>query len=199
MKIRGNTVGTTMPRPDWEQIDPRKADYIKNKPDLSEYVKDAIKQNPESVKEVVEDWLNEHPEATTTVADGSITVEKLAAYKGKIVRNMFGNMGIKFGTYDDTTHIFTEDENSMHFAAFTKLEPSKKYYMQRNAAGVLANIAPLTMFFYDAEGTFLKNSYSWDSTFTTPENTAYGIYYVKSMSNSQRKYSGQPLQLLDDF
>lgn len=31
-KIRGNTVGTTMPRPDWNQTDPTKADYIKNKP-----------------------------------------------------------------------------------------------------------------------------------------------------------------------
>lgn len=31
-KIRGNTVGTTMPRPDWDQTDPAKADYIKNKP-----------------------------------------------------------------------------------------------------------------------------------------------------------------------
>ena len=30
-KIRGNTVGTTMPRPDWNQTDPTKADYIKNK------------------------------------------------------------------------------------------------------------------------------------------------------------------------
>lgn len=35
MKIRGNTVGTTMPRPDWNQTDPTKADYILNKPDLS--------------------------------------------------------------------------------------------------------------------------------------------------------------------
>ena len=34
MKIRGNTVGTTMPRPDWNQTDPKKADYIANKPDL---------------------------------------------------------------------------------------------------------------------------------------------------------------------
>lgn len=34
MKIRGNTVGTTMPRPDWKQTDPRKADYIFNKPDI---------------------------------------------------------------------------------------------------------------------------------------------------------------------
>lgn len=31
-KIRGNTVGTTMPNPDWNQTDPTKADYIKNKP-----------------------------------------------------------------------------------------------------------------------------------------------------------------------
>lgn len=34
-KIRGNTVGTTMPRPDWNQTDPTKADYIKNKPNLT--------------------------------------------------------------------------------------------------------------------------------------------------------------------
>lgn len=34
-KIRGNTVGTSMPRPDWNQTDPSKADYIKNKPDIS--------------------------------------------------------------------------------------------------------------------------------------------------------------------
>ena len=33
MIIRGNTVGTTMPRADYAQTDPSKADYIKNKPD----------------------------------------------------------------------------------------------------------------------------------------------------------------------
>lgn len=31
-KIRGNTVGTTVPQSDWSQTDPTKADYIKNKP-----------------------------------------------------------------------------------------------------------------------------------------------------------------------
>lgn len=31
-KIRGNTVGTSMPKPDWNQTDPTKADYILNKP-----------------------------------------------------------------------------------------------------------------------------------------------------------------------
>ena len=32
MKIKGIPVGTTTPRPDWNQADPRKADYIRNKP-----------------------------------------------------------------------------------------------------------------------------------------------------------------------
>lgn len=31
-KVRGNTVGTTMPRPDFKQDDPKKADFIKNRP-----------------------------------------------------------------------------------------------------------------------------------------------------------------------
>ena len=34
-KIRGNTVGTTTPRSDWNQTDPTKADYILNKPNIS--------------------------------------------------------------------------------------------------------------------------------------------------------------------
>jgi hypothetical protein len=34
-KIIGNTTATPNPRPDWAQTDPTKADYIKNKPDLS--------------------------------------------------------------------------------------------------------------------------------------------------------------------
>lgn len=34
MKIRGNTVVTPQPNPDWNQNDPAKADYIRNKPDI---------------------------------------------------------------------------------------------------------------------------------------------------------------------
>ena len=34
MKIIGNTVGTTLPKPDFKQTDPTKGDYIKNKPEV---------------------------------------------------------------------------------------------------------------------------------------------------------------------
>lgn len=45
--IRGNTVGTTMPRPDWNQTDPAKADYIKNKEAVDGHLTDA--SNPHGV------------------------------------------------------------------------------------------------------------------------------------------------------
>ena len=41
MKIRGNTVGTTMPRTNWNQTDPTKADYLKGKEDLQKLIDDA--------------------------------------------------------------------------------------------------------------------------------------------------------------
>ena len=34
MKVKGIPVGTPMPRPDWEQTNPLKADFIKNKPTI---------------------------------------------------------------------------------------------------------------------------------------------------------------------
>lgn len=152
----------------------------------------------EQIQTAVNEWLNEHPEAVTTVADGSITVEKLSAYKGKIVRNMFGNMGFKFGTLDTSTGAITEDENSMHMLVYTKLEPSTKYYMQKNSNGELLNIAPLEMYFYDSEGTYLSKSYTWDSTFKSHANASYGVYYVKSSKTAERSYEEQPFQLLDE-
>ena len=37
-KIIGNTTATPNPRPDWNQEDETKADYIKNKPDVESLI-----------------------------------------------------------------------------------------------------------------------------------------------------------------
>ena len=37
-KIIGVTVGTTLPKPNWEQNDPTKGDYIKNKPNENDVI-----------------------------------------------------------------------------------------------------------------------------------------------------------------
>lgn len=55
MKIRGNTVGTTVKRPDWNETDPLKSDYIRNKPDIeqivsSKTVKVAIRETEPEVR-----------------------------------------------------------------------------------------------------------------------------------------------------
>ena len=39
----------------------------------------APKIDPVAVESAVSDWLDDHPEATTTVEDGSITMDKLAS------------------------------------------------------------------------------------------------------------------------
>lgn len=43
-KIIGNTTATPNPRPDWNQTDSTKADYIKNKPTIltEEHIKELI-------------------------------------------------------------------------------------------------------------------------------------------------------------
>lgn len=43
MIIQGNTVGTTMPRTNYEQTDPKKADYLKGKTALDQKIADAKK------------------------------------------------------------------------------------------------------------------------------------------------------------
>lgn len=45
MKIRGNTIGTPTPRPDWNQDNPNRADYIRNKPNVAEIDDAAVTPN----------------------------------------------------------------------------------------------------------------------------------------------------------
>lgn len=61
-QIRGNTVGTTMPQPDWNQTDPTRADYIKNKPNA----------------------LNESGGLTTEAATKLITILRTAVFTSDI-------------------------------------------------------------------------------------------------------------------
>lgn len=54
MIIKGNTVGTTMPRANWDQTDPKKADYIKGKEAVDESIENLdkhsrSKENPHNV------------------------------------------------------------------------------------------------------------------------------------------------------
>ena len=50
MKIVGYTVCTSLPKPDFNQTDPKKGDYIKNKPDI-----DGLQTTIDSVSDLVGD------------------------------------------------------------------------------------------------------------------------------------------------
>ena len=50
MKIVGYTVGTSLPKPDFNQTDPTKGDYIRNKPDF-----DGLKDKVNTMSDLVGD------------------------------------------------------------------------------------------------------------------------------------------------
>lgn len=67
MIIKGNTVGTPMPRPNWNQTDPKKADYIINKPVYLEQAFEAtvstgginqIQMDEDTFKNIVTEGVN---------------------------------------------------------------------------------------------------------------------------------------------
>lgn len=59
-KIIGNTTATPNPRPDWLQNDPKKADYIKNKPDVVTWTDVDNELNLESSNPVQNSTIAQH-------------------------------------------------------------------------------------------------------------------------------------------
>lgn len=92
MKIKGIPVGTTMPRPDWSQTDPKKADYIKNKPtDLLHGTDTSLSESGRAADaKVTGDVIqthtddNENPHDVTAEQVGAATVSDLAVTNARI-------------------------------------------------------------------------------------------------------------------
>ena len=59
MKIIGPTVGTTLPKPDLSQIDPKKGDYVKGKAEFLEQVNSGA--TAEQITNAVASYLKENP------------------------------------------------------------------------------------------------------------------------------------------
>ena len=76
MKIRGNTVGTPTPRPDWNQTDPKKANYIANKPDLSKLETDVSKLGQRITELESNIWTAGYDIVNYGSSDGGIRIEE---------------------------------------------------------------------------------------------------------------------------
>lgn len=92
MKIRGTTISTPMPRPDWDQTNPKKADYIKNKP--TDYVLSQGKTE--------DGWT--YRQLASGLAECWITMEAQPLEEGMVVQLPFGIKSLNiFKSTDGTT------------------------------------------------------------------------------------------------
>jgi len=88
--------------------------------------------DPEVIEQAVTDWLDDHPEATTTVADGSITLAKLNVKALPFVTpEMFGAVGD--GITNDTVAI----RNALNYA----MENGKILKFEEKTYGVIPDVS----------------------------------------------------------
>ena len=101
-EIIGNTTATPNPRPDWNQVDETKADYIKNKPTLGapngvatldEGGKVPKAQLPDDIGGVSSDDLKDYVKKTDYVQSGQAGIIADSSYFGLAPYGMIGFMG----------------------------------------------------------------------------------------------------------
>jgi hypothetical protein len=129
----------------------------------------------EQVGAAVESWLGEHPEATTTVADGSITEQKLAdgavtVYKTDFIQfvgvgaNLFNKVtatdGYRLETYGDVT----AKTDGYSVSGHIPVEAGVKYYHTYTGGRRVQ--------YFDSAKAFISGTNVYGN-FTTPANCAY--------------------------
>jgi hypothetical protein len=81
-KIIGNTTATPNPRPDWNQTDETRADYIKNKPtSLSQFTNDTNFVSTDEIDDKITELLNSQINLTDSVTG---VTYKLYVVNGKL-------------------------------------------------------------------------------------------------------------------
>ena len=96
MSIRGNTVGTTMPRANWNQTDPKKADYIQGREDLLGAINDAqttaanAQQTTNNAKQTADNALSAAGDAQQT-ADNALSAAGNAQQTANDALSMAGD------------------------------------------------------------------------------------------------------------
>lgn len=137
MKITGNTVGTTMPRADWAQTDPKKADYIKNKPDVLDG-EDGATFTPSVSSDGTLSWTNDkglnNPESVNLKGEkgekGDTGDSGAKGDKGDTPNLTFGTITMLSPGDTPTASITGTAENPVLSIAIPKAEDGASVYVQ---------------------------------------------------------------------
>lgn len=110
MKIQGNTVGTPMPRTDFNQVNPAKADYLKGRDDLLQLIQDAhtagnIAGTAAGDAQTAADNAQTAANKAQTAADNAQTAADNAMTAAGNAQTMAENAEANAKEYADSRHI----------------------------------------------------------------------------------------------
>lgn len=154
--------------------------------------------DPEDIQQSVSDWLDDHPEATTTVADGAISYEKLdSTLKGK--SDTISQLSEEINSLKDTTFRVdrfdwthgslislvngtTESGNYSYnvsdFISLPELEGNTITFLARSVSETIASIA-----FYDQNKTYISGLRNESASVATEGAIPNGTRYVRMCSH----------------
>ena len=161
-KIIGNTTATPNPRPDWNQTDASKADYIKNKPDVSNGFKNIVSGGSAIVLQ------DASPITHEISCQLQLKEGETAAYEGVQVfcsgYNIWDEQW-EVGSFSNTGEP-VDDTKTIRSKNFIRIMPNSKY--------ATSNIN-LTVYYYDENMNFISSKGRVTKQITTPD----AVYYMK--------------------
>lgn len=201
MIIKGNTVGTTMPRTDWNQTDPQKADYLKGREDLTATIKKAQSTAVQALSTAnshIND--NENPHCVTAEQvglgnvdntadkDKPVSTKQAAAIAETAKWHTAANVK-RFGATGDGVTDDTEAIQSAFDSGLTVVFPAGKYKFKgitcNHAVDVVFENAEIVPIFHEGTNGVLNKLF----TFTDCEKvTVKGLRIILEPTTNERKH-----------
>lgn len=166
-KIIGNTTATPNPRPDWNQTDASKADYIKNKPDVSNGFKNIVSGGSSIILEDISPVTHEFS-CQLQLKEG-----ETAAYEGVQVYCSGYNIWDEqweVGSFSNTGEP-VDATSGIRSKNFIRIMPNFQY---------VTTSAIQYVYYYDENMNFISRISRLTGSFTTPDSA----YYIKFVTRT---------------
>lgn len=187
--VRGNTVGTTTPNPDWNQEDPGQADYIANKPSVPNPIVCAASGEVIAVGDASNAPLPGLTLYGNTTQNGTPTPESPVALESVGADGSIGvTVAVKNLWDEETVSGYWQSSNGT-FVADSRQLASKNMIPVCSTIYTMSSSSAMEFRFYDKNKNYISGTAVWSqpATVEPPANACYMHINLKSGYGTEYK------------